>query len=130
MINSLLIYTFRTSCERKIVFVLICWTGREILGSQFLINKKIDKELVIKFWSTESFIFKVITIVKVCIIRLVHILKKNLCRLFDKYAVARTEHNTPVKSTMKIFSNFVAFSENTKFNTWMTFFLLELMQHG
>ena len=33
---------------------------------------------------------------------------KNLRQLFDKYAV--------VKSTTKIFSNFVAFSENTNFN--------------
>ena len=42
--------------------------------------------------------------------------KKNLRRLFDKYAVARTEHDALVKSTMKIFSNFVAFSENPNFN--------------
>ena len=41
---------------------------------------------------------------------------KNLCQLFDKHAVARTEHNTLVKSTMKIFSNFLAFSENPNFN--------------
>ena len=41
---------------------------------------------------------------------------KNLCRLFDKYAVARTEHDALVKSTPKIFSNFVAFSENPNFN--------------
>ena len=34
---------------------------------------------------------------------------KNLRRLFDKYAVARTEHNALVKSTTNIFSNFVAF---------------------
>ena len=40
---------------------------------------------------------------------------KNLRRLFDKYAVARTEHDALVKSTMKIFSNFVAFSENPNF---------------
>ena len=53
--------------------------------------------------------------VKVCIIRLVHIFKKNLRRLFDKYAVARTEHDALVKSTTKIFSNFVAFSENPNF---------------
>ena len=31
---------------------------------------------------------------------------KNLCQLFDKYAVARTEHNTLVKSTSKIFFKF------------------------
>ena len=37
---------------------------------------------------------------------------KNLRRLFDKYAVARTEHDALVKSTTKIISNFVAFSEN------------------
>ena len=42
-------------------------------------------------------------------------LKKNLRRLFNKYAVARTEHDALVKSTTKIFSNFVAFSENPNF---------------
>ena len=42
-------------------------------------------------------------------------LKKNLRQLFDKYAVARTEHDAIVKSTTKIFSNFVAFSENPNF---------------
>ena len=42
-------------------------------------------------------------------------LKKNLCRLFDKYTVAHTEHNILVKSSKKIFSNFVAFSENPNF---------------
>ena len=36
--------------------------------------------------------------------------------LFDKYAVARTEHDALVKSTTKIFSNFVAFFENPNFN--------------
>ena len=36
---------------------------------------------------------------------------KNLRQLFDKYAVARTEHNALVKSTTKIFSNF----ENANF---------------
>ena len=41
--------------------------------------------------------------------------KKNLRRIFDKYAVARTEHDTLVKSTTKIFSNFVAFSKNPNF---------------
>ena len=40
---------------------------------------------------------------------------KNLRRLFDKYAVARTEHGALVKSTTKIFPNFVAFSENPNF---------------
>ena len=40
---------------------------------------------------------------------------KNLCQLFDKYAVARTEHEILVKSTTKTFSNFVAFSENPNF---------------
>ena len=42
---------------------------------------------------------------------------KNLHQLFDKHAVAGTEHDAIVKSTTKIFSNFVAFSENPKF-TW------------
>ena len=42
---------------------------------------------------------------------------KNLRRLFDKYAIASTEHDALVKSTTKIFSNFVAFSENPNFNT-------------
>ena len=41
---------------------------------------------------------------------------KSLCRLFDKYAVARTEHDALVKSRTKIFSNFVAFSENPNFS--------------
>jgi hypothetical protein len=40
---------------------------------------------------------------------------KNFCRLFDKYAVAHTEHDALVKSTTKIFSNFVAFSEKNNF---------------
>ena len=31
---------------------------------------------------------------------------KNLRRLFDKYAVARTEHNALVESTTKIFFKF------------------------
>ena len=39
----------------------------------------------------------------------------NLRQLFDKYAVARTEHDALVKSMTKIFSNFVAFSENPNF---------------
>ena len=41
---------------------------------------------------------------------------KNLRQRFDNYAVARTEHDALVKSTTKIFSNFVAFSENSNFN--------------
>ena len=41
---------------------------------------------------------------------------KNLRRLFDKYTAARTEHDALVKSKTKIFSNFVAFSENPNFN--------------
>jgi hypothetical protein len=40
---------------------------------------------------------------------------KNLRRLFDKYAIACTEHGALVKSTTKIFSNFVTFSENPNF---------------
>ena len=50
---------------------------------------------------------------------------KNLRRLFDKYAVARTEHDAHVKSTTKIFSNFVAFSENPNFIIWLCFFNLQ-----
>jgi hypothetical protein len=46
---------------------------------------------------------------------------KNLHRLFDKYTVAHTEHDTLVKSTTKIFSNFVAFSENPKFKWSLNF---------
>ena len=46
MINSVLIYVFCTSFEHKIVFVLICRTGRMISGSQLVQNK----ELVVKFW--------------------------------------------------------------------------------
>ena len=42
---------------------------------------------------------------------------KNLRQLFDKYAVALTEHDTLVKSTTKIFSNFVAFSESQPLRT-------------
>jgi hypothetical protein len=42
---------------------------------------------------------------------------KNLRGLFDKYAVARTEHDPLVKSTTKNFSNFVAFSENPNFKS-------------
>ena len=56
-----------------------------------------------------------LSVCKVCIIRLVHIFKKDLRRLFDKYAVARTEHDALVKSTTKILSNFVTFSENPNF---------------
>ena len=40
---------------------------------------------------------------------------KNLRQLFDKYAVARTEHDALVKSMTKIFFKFVAFSENPNF---------------
>ena len=46
---------------------------------------------------------------------------KNLCWLFNKYAVARTEHNILVKTTMKIFSNFLAFSENPNCTKSITF---------
>ena len=42
---------------------------------------------------------------------------KSLRRLFDKYAVASTEQDALVKSTTKIFSNFVAFSENPSFTS-------------
>ena len=45
---------------------------------------------------------------------------KNLRQLFDKYAVARTEHDALVKSTTKIFSNFVAFSEIPNFRVIRT----------
>ena len=44
----------------------------------------------------------------------VKVVFKNLCRLFGKYSVA--EHDDLVKSTTKIFSNFVAFSKNPNFN--------------
>ena len=40
---------------------------------------------------------------------------KNHRRLFEKYAVARTEHDALVRSKTKIFSNFVAFSGNPNF---------------
>ena len=56
---------------------------------------------------------------KVCIIRLDHICFENSSSTFWrvlKYAVARTEHDALVKSMTKIFSNFVAFSENPNFN--------------
>ena len=46
---------------------------------------------------------------------------KNLRRLFDKYSVARTEHDALVKSTTKILSNFVAFSENPNFKYLASF---------
>ena len=42
-----------------------------------------------------------------------HLFRKTLCRLFDKSAIACTEHDALVKSTTNISSNFVAFSENT-----------------
>ena len=54
--------------------------------------------------------------VKVCIYDLTTFVLKNLSRLFDKYPVGRTEHDTLVKSTTKIFSTFVVFSENPNFN--------------
>ena len=44
---------------------------------------------------------------------------KNLRQLFDKYAVARKEHGALVKSKTKIFSNFVAFSENPNFKHYL-----------
>ena len=47
--------------------------------------------------------------------------KRNLRRRFDKYAVARTEHDALAKSMTKIFSTLVAFSENPNF-TKKTFF--------
>ena len=40
---------------------------------------------------------------------------KNLRQLFDKWAIARTEHGSLIKSMTKILSNFVAFSENPNF---------------
>ena len=40
---------------------------------------------------------------------------KNLRRLFDKYSVASTEHDALVKSMTKIYSFFLAFSENPNF---------------
>ena len=40
---------------------------------------------------------------------------KNLRQLFDKYAVARTEHDALVKNKTKIFLNFAAYSENPNF---------------
>ena len=43
------------------------------------------------------------------------IVLKNLHQLFDKYAVACTEHDALVKSLTKIFKNFVTFSENPNF---------------
>jgi hypothetical protein len=59
---------------------------------------------------------------KVCILYdLPTFKKKNLRQLFDKYAVARTEHDPIVKSTTKIFSNFVAFSENPNFKHFYLF---------
>ena len=49
---------------------------------------------------------------------------KNLHQLFDKYAVAPTEHDALVKSTTKIFSNFVAFSENPNFKSKLSLEIL------
>ena len=46
-----------------------------------------------------------------------HLFWKSLHQLFDKYTAARTEHDALVKSSTKIFSNFVAFSENPNFTT-------------
>ena len=43
---------------------------------------------------------------------------KNLCQLFNKYAVVRTEHDALVKCMTKIFSNLLAFSENPNFNKY------------
>ena len=40
-----------------------------------------------------------------------------VCIIQDKYAVAGTEHDALVKSTTKIFSNFVDFLENSNFNS-------------
>ena len=52
-------------------------------------------------------------------------------RLFGtiEYAVARTEHAALVKSTMKIFSNFVAFSENPNFKPKMLIPRSEILLH-
>ena len=44
---------------------------------------------------------------------------KNLRQLFDNHAVVRTEHDALVKNTTKIFSNFVAFSENPNFKDFL-----------
>ena len=43
---------------------------------------------------------------------------KNLCQLFNKYAVVRTEHDALVKCMTKIFSNLLAFAENPNFNKY------------
>ena len=58
---------------------------------------------------------KVTVILFLRITNLTTFVLKNLHRVFDKYAVARTENNALVKSRTKIFSNFVAFSENPNF---------------
>ena len=44
-----------------------------------------------------------VRVIKVCIVRLVHIYLNNIRQLFDKYAVVRTEHDALVKSMTKIF---------------------------
>ena len=46
----LIIYTFCKVCEREIVFVLICRTGRTISGSQLLQNMGIIKQTVVLLW--------------------------------------------------------------------------------
>ena len=53
---------------------------------------------------------------------------KNLRRLFGKYAVSHKEHDALVKSMTKIFSNFMAFSENSNFNRSGTIF--EIKYHA
>ena len=55
---------------------------------------------------------KIVTFLAGQSLQLDNIVLKNLRRLFDKYTVARTEQDTLFKSTPKIFSNFMAFSEN------------------
>ena len=48
--NCLIIYAFCKSCEREIVFVLICKTGRTIPGSQLLQKTRIIKQTDILLW--------------------------------------------------------------------------------
>ena len=83
------------------------WQERRFLCVQQLTWKKVD----------EDFFFKCgqVVLYKLYNTTCPHFKKKNLRRLFDKYAVVRTEHDALVKSTTKIFSNFVAFSENPNF---------------
>ena len=52
--------------------------------------------------------------VKVCIIRVVHIFFQNLPPLFDKYAVALTEHDALVKSSTNIFFQILWPSQKTQ----------------